>query len=174
MLQSIITTVGLIYSAKGRSDWQFRWGAACSALFVASFVIGLPWGIMGVAISYSAMNAVVTIPCLAIAFRLIELSLSEFLSRLWPILKAALLMSVLVFLWLTGLQRFSVTNPWVQLISSAALGVLIYVPLVVWWKIPALYELRSILEQSGNSIAVKAARYLPQPAADFTSSRSAP
>ena len=161
MSQSVVSTVGLVYNAKGRSDWMFRWGVFSSILYVASFFIGLPWGIIGVASAYAAMNALLIVPCLLIPFRFIELSLVEFVRNLWPALKAALVMSVLVALWLAGLRRMGVDNAPIQLFSSVMVGILSYVPLLFLWKAPVLHEFRSILEKSGNPAALKASRYLP-------------
>src|SRR5688572_28906613 len=48
-LQSIGTTVGSIYQATGRTDLLLRWGIGSSLLIVTAIVIGLQWGIVGVA-----------------------------------------------------------------------------------------------------------------------------
>src|SRR5262249_27813876 len=53
MLQSIFTMGGLIYNARGRTDWLLRWGILSSTVYVLSFFIGLRWGILGVAVSYT-------------------------------------------------------------------------------------------------------------------------
>jgi len=161
MLQSVVSTVGLLYNVTGRTDWMFRWGIFSSLLYVASFFIGLPWGIMGVAVSYAVMNVVLLIPCLMIPFHVVQLRLGEFTGKLWPSLRATLLMSILVALWLAGLKRMGVDNGLIQLVSSVAVGIVSYISLLVWPKAPVLRELGSVLEQSGNPIAIRAARYLP-------------
>jgi O-antigen/teichoic acid export membrane protein len=161
LIQSISTTVGLIYNAKGRADWMFRWAAVSTLFFVGSFFAGLPWGIMGVAIAYAAMFAIVVIPCFAIPFRLIELPLWGFLKELWPSLRASLLMAGVVVLWRLGLNKMGVTNAPVELFSSITVGAISYVLLMLWWKPRVLQEFRDVLEQSGNSIALRLTRYLP-------------
>ena len=78
-LQSIISTVGNIYQVKGRTDWMFRWSLFASTLTLLGFIIGLKWGITGVAISYLITNVLMIFPVFMIPFKLINLSVVKFL-----------------------------------------------------------------------------------------------
>ena len=60
--QSAFDTLGWLFISQGRSNEYFRWGIAHSVLFVASFVLGLPWGAVGVAISYTAVFYLACVP----------------------------------------------------------------------------------------------------------------
>ena len=62
LAQSIVTTVGQIYTAKGRTDLMFKVGGTASVLCVISFFVGLPWGIRGVALSYAICVALLLLP----------------------------------------------------------------------------------------------------------------
>jgi PST family polysaccharide transporter len=53
-LQPVYSTIGWIFVSKGRTDRFLRWALIASPLFVLSFVVGLPWGVVGVALSYAA------------------------------------------------------------------------------------------------------------------------
>ena len=55
MVQSIFTTVGLIYTSTGRTKTLFLWNLGATPFFLLSFVLGLPWGIEGVAASYAVV-----------------------------------------------------------------------------------------------------------------------
>ena len=92
LVQSILTTVGYIYMAKGRTDWMFRLGLITSPLLVASFVVGLPWGTEGVSISYAVCCLCSDPAVFATPFRSIELSLWAFVRRLAPTLGYSLVM----------------------------------------------------------------------------------
>jgi hypothetical protein len=83
MVQSIGTTVGQIYTAKARTDWLFRWGIASSCVYLCGFAVGLPYGARGVALGYATTTALLLWPMFSIPFRLIHLSMREFLSTLW-------------------------------------------------------------------------------------------
>lgn len=65
--QPLYNTQSWLHLAMGRSDRVFRWGLIATPLIVASFIVGLPWGINGIALSYSLMIIVVTIGSLSYA-----------------------------------------------------------------------------------------------------------
>ena len=68
---------------KGRTDLLLRWGIFSGLLTVLSFVIGLPWGILGVTAAYAVMSILLSYPSFAIPFRLIGLKMSGLGSALW-------------------------------------------------------------------------------------------
>ena len=109
LLQSIGITSMMIFRAKGRTDWMFRWNLFTSAVTLASFAIGLRWGVQGVAIAYLAANLLLVYPSYAIPFRLIALQWREFGKALAAPLAASLVMgSVLMQLVsFPGVMRLS-------------------------------------------------------------------
>jgi polysaccharide transporter, PST family len=60
--QVMTSTVGWLFLSQGRGSDLFRTGAYVAMFAVASFVIGLPWGALGVAVSYTIANYTVLIP----------------------------------------------------------------------------------------------------------------
>lgn len=84
MAQSIVTLIGSIYQAKGRTDWLFRWGLVASTLFVLAFVVGLRWGVVGVAVAYAITFITLSYPAQAIPFKLIGLRVGDLMAVLWP------------------------------------------------------------------------------------------
>jgi PST family polysaccharide transporter len=82
-LQSIMTTIGHIYTATGRTDLGLRWTVIAGLLIMLSFVLGLPWGILGVTASYAMMMLLLTYPTFAFAFRLIGLRVLDLGRVLW-------------------------------------------------------------------------------------------
>jgi len=53
MMQSVATTVGTIFQALGRADVQFKMGLLGAAISTLAVIIGLNWGIYGVAVAYT-------------------------------------------------------------------------------------------------------------------------
>jgi lipopolysaccharide exporter len=98
MVQSIGTTVGSIYQAKGRTDWMLRWGLVSGTIIMVSFVIGLKWGTIGVATAYAIVGVILTYPNFSIPFKLIGLSMPE----LWSVLKKSLLCALLMVVVILG------------------------------------------------------------------------
>ena len=60
LLQTVGYTNGWLYVTSGRAWALARWGLISRPIVMLSFVVGLPWGITGVAISYAAAQLVLT------------------------------------------------------------------------------------------------------------------
>ena len=96
MLQSLSSTVGTIYQAKGRTDLQFRWEIVTGMSMLTAFVIGVKWGIVGVGVAYGISSALLTYPSFKIPFDLIHLRMRDFGAVIWRPLLASLLMLMLL------------------------------------------------------------------------------
>ena len=62
--QPLANSTGWLFLSQDRAHEMFRWGLVGSSLSVLSFVVGLPWGVYGVAASYSISGLVVRTPLL--------------------------------------------------------------------------------------------------------------
>jgi PST family polysaccharide transporter len=58
LIQPLANSAGWLFIASGRTGVLMRWGAVSSAITVLSFVIGLKWGAVGVAIAYFTGSAI--------------------------------------------------------------------------------------------------------------------
>lgn len=67
MFQPIGSTVGWIYVSLGQTKRMAIWGMIACPLIVASFVVGLPWGAIGVATSYAICTVIILHPQLFVA-----------------------------------------------------------------------------------------------------------
>lgn len=160
--QSLYATVGVLYNTQGRTDLQFRWQMFASVWYVLSFILGLRWGIMGVATCYTIVWMVLMVPSFLIPFRLVELSPWSFVRTLWPTVWIGLIMTVCCDAWRYLLYRLSVANPFVELLSTVLIGVSVYVGLVLWRKPPVLSELATVLEGTSYGAARWIGRRLPR------------
>jgi PST family polysaccharide transporter len=68
-LQPVLHTAGWVYVSLGQADRMARWGTLFSGLHIASFVVGLPWGPEGVAVSYAVSVYLLAVPGLWAAYR---------------------------------------------------------------------------------------------------------
>jgi O-antigen/teichoic acid export membrane protein len=125
MLQSIGGTVGMIYQARGRTDWMFRWGIVTGICAVTAFVVGLSWGITGVAVAYSIFSFLCLYPNFAIPFRLLSLPMPRLLAHLWRPLCCGMLM-VAAVCSLKALIPASLPNE-ALLATLIPFGILVYV-----------------------------------------------
>jgi O-antigen/teichoic acid export membrane protein len=156
LIQSIGTTVGVIYKAKGRTDWMFRWEMVTAVLCVSSFVIGLHWGIIGVAAAYALVFLfILAYPTFAIPFRLIKLTVREMVLTLWPALEYSLIMLCVVgslhFAW----WWIGISNQWVILVSCVMLGIIVYAGLL--WRARPPIMVNTLQAISGRLAPLKSA-----------------
>jgi O-antigen/teichoic acid export membrane protein len=124
LLQSIGTTVGSIYQAKGRTDWMFRWGIGSGILVSLAFCAGLRWGIIGVAIAYSIISYILLYPSFAIPFQLIGLKFSYIVYFLFRPFLVSMLMMILLYLF--KITRLFTLSKAVELTISLILGLFVY------------------------------------------------
>jgi O-antigen/teichoic acid export membrane protein len=97
-IRSVITTTGSIFMAMGRADLQLRWGIFTNLFIIAGLVIGLQWGIVGVAAGYTIASLLLAYHYFAIPFRLIGLRVATLATSL----RDTTLCSVLMFLSIIG------------------------------------------------------------------------
>src|SRR5271165_6869952 len=150
VLQTLYAPISLIYSTQGRTDILFRWQIFASICYVLSFIVGLRWGIMGVATSYTIVWTVLMFPSFLIPFRLIGLSLKTFFLTLWPTTWCGLVMVTVAGSWLYSLRLLGLQNAGLQLVTTAVIGAVVYTGLVLWRKPPVLYELSAVLQGSSS------------------------
>jgi O-antigen/teichoic acid export membrane protein len=64
LVQPLNNSTSWLFVSQGRSRDMLRWGFIGSPLVVGAIILGLPWGPVGVAISYAAVNLLVITPVL--------------------------------------------------------------------------------------------------------------
>ena len=144
LLQSIVTTVGSIYQAKGRTDWMFRWGIGSGVLIVGAFIIGIQWGLTGIAAAYAMVTLLIAYPNFAIPFRLIDLKFPRLVTALVRPLACSLIMYAFILALKAAVQA--------HLPHSGVLAVCIPVGSLVYLLAALLMNRRSmrlILETCG-------------------------
>ncbi len=145
MLQSIGTTVGHLFIAKGRADLMFRLGVVRGSVIIASFFAGLPWGIVGVATAYATVVLATWIPSLWVVFRLVPgLRVRDFMRNLVPHATYAITMAALVYFTSWRLAAVG-TASWLNVAICVPLGVIVYSALVLTFKPPAMHDFLEIL-----------------------------
>ena len=81
--QPLLWTSSWVHISLGRAYRQRNWGLITDPMFVASFAIGLPWGPMGVAISYAVCVNLVVIPGMLYAFHESPVRMRDLLAAVW-------------------------------------------------------------------------------------------
>jgi len=147
--QSIYTLTGLIYNTTGRTDIQFRWSILCSTVYLASFVIGLRWGIVGVASCYAVAWTLLMVPSFSIPLRLVHLSSAELLHAVKPTIAYSLIMTLAAIGWRAALWGLGLHNAFIEFSTTVVVGAATYLALLLWRRPPVLAEL-SVLARGSN------------------------
>ena len=115
VFQPIVSSSGWIMTALNRARTMAIWGAIATPVMVIAFLIGLPWGGVGVACGYTLADWILSGPALYIALRNSPISLTDvFQVILTPFLLCIVLAAVVALLSrsLTG------TSPWIVLCAA--------------------------------------------------------
>jgi O-antigen/teichoic acid export membrane protein len=128
LMQSIGTTTGLIYQSLGRTDLQLYWGIGAGVVTFAAFVIGLPWGVLGVTVAYALRSVLLAYWNYLIPGRLIGMKPQEVFAATRGALGCAILMCGPVFVLRSALP--SDWPRWLRLMLCVALGGVSYAALL--------------------------------------------
>jgi O-antigen/teichoic acid export membrane protein len=90
LIQAIASTRGLVLLSNGLAGRYFYWGLINSIVVVAGFVVGVRFGIKGVATSYAVTNYAILIPSLYYCFHNTPVTVKVFLKTLVPPLLSSL------------------------------------------------------------------------------------
>jgi PST family polysaccharide transporter len=147
MLRSIGTTAGSIYGSTGRTDLMFKFGVLYGVVVACGTVVGLQWGVEGVAAASFVTALILFWPRLAVPFRLVGLGIPAFLRQLAPTFFTALLMALLI----AALSEYSaalVQAQWARLVLLATLGAALYV-------VVSIFVQRSLLKDITGTLFVR-------------------
>lgn len=150
MAQSIYNTAAWIFLSRARTDILLRLAVYTTTVRVIGVLIGVRWGIVGVAWSYTLSTyLLVWYPTWASAGRLVDLSLRRMLSNLVGPFICAALMGLLILAcdkWVLADRA-----PWLRLCLLVPSGLAVYGLLVRGFRLQAWNDLGAvILESSGG------------------------
>lgn len=89
LFQAAVGTTGVVMMSSGQTSRYFRWGIVGAVVYVSSFVVGLPFGVTGVAASYAATSILMLLPTMIYSFRNTPVSVGLCVEGLYPPLLAS-------------------------------------------------------------------------------------
>jgi PST family polysaccharide transporter len=120
LVQPMVVAVGWIYYSTDATSRMLKWGWIYSGTIVLSFIIGLPFGIMGVAVCYSVAFLLITLPAIAWATHGTCISVRQVLRAVAHPFAGALLAGLAA--WLTQLAIGKSLPSWQSLFLELAAG----------------------------------------------------
>jgi len=143
LLQSVLSTVGWIYTSQGQTQLYFKMGLVGMVACILAFLIGIQWGVMGVAWAYSLVNLLVLYPFFVVPARFIGLTFLEAVRCLSGTLMCALAMGAVV--WGVGWCLPADLADWQCLLIQVPIGVACYWGLLAGFQLEAWMEARRVL-----------------------------
>ena len=83
VIQPLYNTQGWLHISSGHSRRFFRWGLIGSIIIVVSFLLGLPYGVMGVATAYTIGVYAIIVPCMWYAGNSAGIKVTSIFSVVW-------------------------------------------------------------------------------------------
>ena len=83
LIQLFGSTIGWLHVSLGHADRWFHWGIVASIITVGAFLVGLPFGAIGVAVAYTTITFIITGPALVYAGKPIGLTLMPIVGSVW-------------------------------------------------------------------------------------------
>jgi PST family polysaccharide transporter len=128
-IQSLITNVGLVMIALGRTRLLRNFGIANSIIFVVIFFVSTPFGIIGVAIGYFIGNLAMGVVTLHVTLRLVNQSLLGFVQAIWKPTSVSVIVGLL--LWLLLKQSWwPEPSAWVSFVLLLVFAGVLYLALL--------------------------------------------
>jgi O-antigen/teichoic acid export membrane protein len=132
-----------VLMALDRTRRMLGYMALWSCCNLTAFVVGLHWGIVGVAAAFAIAGTLLAPVSLVLTGRVAHVRLWEFAANLAPVVQAALAMGAVVLVTKIGLVSAGVP-PTARLLLLIPLGIAVYLPLAAWRLPDVLAELRRL------------------------------
>jgi len=144
IVQSLQTLNGEVLLALNRAGWLLRFTMLWFAGSVGAFVLGLHWGILGVAACYAAATALIEPVRAYITTRALGIPLMRFVSAFAGVVQATGVMAVALVAGRSALVAAGVPTA-ARLIILVALGGLLYGGCCLWRAPEITLEVRSAI-----------------------------
>ena len=139
---SIVTVTGAVYLSQGKAKLQFKVNLLTRPIALLGIIIGVPWGIEGIAVGATTATFVNSAITLSVAGKLIGSNLAELLAPLGRTLAVALLMGMIVVATEPMLSDF---HPLTRFFVQVPEGGIVYFILAIVFRIKALSDVWQVL-----------------------------
>ena len=157
LLQSLGTLNSAILQARNRTGTLLRYAVVALVASLTAFVVGLEWGIVGVAAGYAISSTFVEPYYAWLTARALDTPLSTLLRGLRGVFEAATAMIACVLAAKLFLLPEELHEAW-TLIALILVGIAVYVPLCAWRAPEVVAEIRDVRRARAQAPAVAEAQ----------------
>lgn len=147
LLQSLQRLNGSVLQARDRAGTLLVFAVVAFVASILAFVVGLRWGIVGVAASYAVATTLLQPSYTWLTARAVGMSVRVYARTFVGVSQASLAMFVCIYLARTVLSQQGVPAA-VTLLVTCVLGVAIFVPLCAWRAPEVVSEVRDLRRRS--------------------------
>ena len=149
--QSLLSTVGAILSAIGRTDLMRTMGLINSIILVSAFVFGIQFGLRGLAVAYFGATLLITLTTLQVTLKKIGSDVIELMRGIWKQTLCAVAITIL----LSALNSLltPVMPPIIILAVLVPVGLVAYVLLLYFCSRPVLIDVWKTLSHRTPVVA---------------------
>lgn len=126
IFQPFTSLVGVVFLARGFTKWLFRWSLVVTPIMIVSFLLGINWGIKGVATGYLIAQVMVLLLGMPIMYKKAGVSVNALLDALKIPALGTLVMAPIVYLIRYYFDIVLGSNYYVTLFVGIFTGVIIY------------------------------------------------
>lgn len=144
LIQTISGQTGVIFHIKGRTDLLLYWGITASVITTSGYIIGLNWGLEGVAWGYLVAMSIIVLPSYYLPMRLIETPMIRLIVVFRGIALAGSALVAVSYLMLRTVGGPD-TNSWIPLLAGSALGGLAYLAVLLATRNQSLIDLVEVV-----------------------------
>ena len=149
LAQSVYNTASWIFLSRGRPDILFRLGILSMLVRVAGVLIGMQWGLLGVAWAYVLGGYLCLLyPTWSSAGHLIGLRFAELLKNVAGPFYCAACMAAAI--WFSDQWLFYQQAHWLRLAVHTFAGIAIYAFLITRFKLQAWQDVRELILVTGG------------------------
>jgi len=143
LINTVAGQSGVVFMVKGRTDMLLYWGTTAAAITMAGYIIGLQWGVVGVAWGYVIAMSLLILPSFYFPMKLIDTPMRMLWHQLKRIALAGVLLAAVTYAVMTVLYS-SGENPWPALIAGSVSGGVVYLGILVWLRDESFADLIEI------------------------------
>lgn len=126
LFQPFASLSGVVVISRGLVNWFFKWSLVVTPIIIIGFLVGLNWGIVGVAACYMFTQIIIGIVGMPIQFKKIDVSMGKLLRALVTPTVASIVMGLVVFFARWLLLNSFIVSVSMRLIICAILGFIVY------------------------------------------------
>lgn len=128
-IQPVASLRGNVLLSSGHGNRYLQWGIFNSVSVSIGFLIGIQWGVMGIAASYAIVNYAILYPSLLLAFKDTPLRPMDFFGSI-AVPVAASLSAVAISLPVARLGAIQTMNPFIQVLALGTIFATSYLAVV--------------------------------------------